>query len=285
MHPKEAALHNYMSPLQKYAMPVQSTSIDDKSDQTRRRINDFAKRAFRDMADRDYIAARLAFRAGLMPQGLWAAQQAFEKYLKYILLVNRIPAKKVKHDIAAAFGLLDDLPFKIELSERGRKFFDHVAAYGPERYLSTSYFVKGFVLLDLDCVVWDLRRYCQVLNVFDGELPPDDQQMLDQAHEALKNIDQHSPHKFRLGAGLLEKILTKKDHPARSALMWRNPFYCTKARKTVIAQDEWYAENAPLYLYPEMLDEVEKYVYLSKPLIKAYRAHLVKVTADPSQRP
>lgn len=63
-----------------------------KKDQDKldRRINDFASRSFRDMADRDYIAARLACRAELMPQCLWSAQQAIEKYLKYILLVNRI---------------------------------------------------------------------------------------------------------------------------------------------------------------------------------------------------
>ena len=34
------------------------------------RINDFAKRSFRDIADLDYIAARQASRAGLVPQFL-----------------------------------------------------------------------------------------------------------------------------------------------------------------------------------------------------------------------
>jgi len=33
------------------------------------------------------------------------------------------------------------------------------------------------------------------------------------------------------------------------------------------------ANNAPLYLNPEILDEVLKYVYLQRELIEAYRTH------------
>ena len=39
-------------------------------------LNDFAVRCFRDIADADYIAARMAYRADLMMQYLWASQQA-----------------------------------------------------------------------------------------------------------------------------------------------------------------------------------------------------------------
>lgn len=56
--------------------------MDKDRDHLEMRVNDFAARSFRDVADRDYVAARLACRAGLMPQFLWSAQQAFEKYLK-----------------------------------------------------------------------------------------------------------------------------------------------------------------------------------------------------------
>ena len=38
-------------------------------------LNDFALRSFRDIADGDYITARWACRAGLLPQYLWASQQ------------------------------------------------------------------------------------------------------------------------------------------------------------------------------------------------------------------
>jgi len=125
----------------------------------------------RDMADGDYISARLACRAVLIPQFLWAAQQALEKYLKYLLLVNRIPETEVRHNILSALELPEDLPFKIELRPQSLKFIKHIATYGEYRYLDISYFVRGYVLLDLDMAIWDLRRYCQVLDVRGKQLP------------------------------------------------------------------------------------------------------------------
>ncbi|WP_107804507.1 HEPN domain-containing protein [Nitrosomonas oligotropha] len=62
-------------------------------------INDFATRSFRDIADQDYIAARLSYRHGLYSQFHWQSLQALEKYLKAILLYNRIEAKNINHDI------------------------------------------------------------------------------------------------------------------------------------------------------------------------------------------
>ena len=56
-------------------------------------VNDFAIRSFRDIADGDYIAARMAYRAMLPVQFLWSSQQALEKYLKCILFIRRITAR------------------------------------------------------------------------------------------------------------------------------------------------------------------------------------------------
>jgi HEPN domain-containing protein len=56
-------------------------------------LKDFAFRSFFEIADGDYIAARTLYRAKLLPQFLSASQQALEKYLKYILLLNRIHAQ------------------------------------------------------------------------------------------------------------------------------------------------------------------------------------------------
>lgn len=64
-------------------------------------VNDFAIRSFRDIADGDYIAAGLACRSQLVMQYLWASQQAIEKYLTCILLLHRIPAKRMRHDLGA----------------------------------------------------------------------------------------------------------------------------------------------------------------------------------------
>jgi len=62
-------------------------------------INNFATRSFRDTGDGDYIAARLAYRAQLIPQFLWSSLQAIEKYLKCVLVLNRIRAPR-SHNLA-----------------------------------------------------------------------------------------------------------------------------------------------------------------------------------------
>ena len=49
-------------------------------------LNNIATRSFRDVADQDYIAARLCYRSNLMVQFVWMAEQAIEKYLKAILV-------------------------------------------------------------------------------------------------------------------------------------------------------------------------------------------------------
>jgi hypothetical protein len=74
-------------------MPVlkqQTTALIDakrlaKITQRDRELNSWAIRSFRDVAGGDYIAARLAYRARLPVQFLWASQQTIEKYLKSIV--------------------------------------------------------------------------------------------------------------------------------------------------------------------------------------------------------
>lgn len=250
-----------------------------------RQINSFATRSFRDIADGDYITARLAIRNGLMPQFLWSSQQAIEKYLKYILLVNRIPAKTVGHDLHAALELTKRLTFPIELRDRSRKFIDEIARVGPYRYLDVSYHVIGIALVNLDVTIWDLRRYAQVLDVFGKQLPPEEQALLKQSWRDLKDCKSHPPQSFRLHLGMLEKIIDDKDHPARSALIWQNPCFGPRARRFVKAKDQFHAQNAPLYLFPEMIDELEKYVRIPGRVLAGYRNHLAMIQADPSKRP
>ncbi len=73
-----------------------------------RELNSWAFRSFRDVADGDYIAARMAYRAQLPVQFLWASQQAIEKYLKCALFIRRKAAKTVRHALALALKLLED---------------------------------------------------------------------------------------------------------------------------------------------------------------------------------
>lgn len=260
----------------------------NEQDKLDRYINSFATQSFRDQADRDYIAARLACRAELMPQFLWASQQAIEKYLKAILLYNRVKVPKLTHDLTILLRLTEKLPptpFAIALGARSRKFIDHLATYGINRYMEKPYYVAGHVLVDLDLAVWELRRYCQVLNVFGKKLPPQEVKLLEQAFADLAISSAQPRYKFRVQGGFLEEVLKKPTHPARAALLWHNAAYGSRKRATVRVRDHMVAGNPLLYLYPEMLDELLKFVPLPGDLVKGYREHLAEVQADPSKRP
>lgn len=252
-------------------------SEEDKLD---RYLNSFATQSFRDQADRDYIAARLACRYELFPQFLWSSQQALEKYLKAILLYNRVKATKVGHDIRAAMRLAAGLPFKIELSDRSRGFIDMIATYGEFRYLDVPFHVYGHVLVDLDLAAWELRRYCQVLQVSGKVLPAEEQALLDEAHKRLAASSTEPRYKFRIHNGLLESIIAKRSHPSRAALLWQNPCFSARRRSTIKAKVHLNAQNPHLTHYPQMLEELQKYVYMPKKIVDAYRAHLAATLAE-----
>ena len=264
---------------------MSTSPYKSEQDKLERYVNSFATQAFRDQADRDYIAARLACRFELMPQFLWASHQAAEKYFKAIFLYNRIKATNVGHDLAKAQSLAGKLSFKIELSPRSQAFLDHLERCGQFRYIDVPYDVHGYVLIDLDVMVWELRRYCQILNVFGKVLPPAEQRRLDDAKAQLAQSSSKPTHKFRLQGGILETILENKAHPSRPALLWNNPVYGVRKRSTVRAKNHLHAQNPLLWLYPEMLDELLKYVFIPGKLVEAYRADLKDLKANPKGRP
>src|SRR5215470_15404381 len=114
-------------------------------------VNDFALRSFRDMADGDYIAARMACRAALLPQYLWASQQAIEKYLKCILLLNRIAARDVSHDLGKALKHIEKAGKPaLELCEPTSTFISYLDDTARFRYLEVSQWGGGHQLLTLD---------------------------------------------------------------------------------------------------------------------------------------
>jgi HEPN domain-containing protein len=181
-------------------------------------INDFAVRSFRDTADGDYIAARSAFRCTLYQQCFWSSQQAVEKYLKCILLLNRIPATNMGHNLC--FGL-DKIgregKFQVRLSPECRQFIEHLSTYGNHRYFETSYYSLGSEIFILDRTVWELRRYCTVLDYCLEEPNGEKKEMLE-----LRRIEQsenESPKKLQLQRGYLEKVIRDKEHLARKALI------------------------------------------------------------------
>lgn len=234
-------------------------------------VNDFATRSFRDTGDGDYIAARLAFRSQLVPQFLWSSLQAIEKYLKCMLVLNRIKAER-GHSLEDILGIFDkNKKFELRLSKDAKKFLVYLDTYGRHRYYETPYYIRGHELLLLDKTVWEIRRYARGMDYSIHSLSGEIVEMLE--HEIAANVSAESkpPHRFYIIGGRLESIIENPKHPSREPLLWQNAFYGKRSRKTVTLPGRGEAGNSPLWLHPEILDEVLKYVWLPKDVKDAYR--------------
>ncbi|WP_250626350.1 HEPN domain-containing protein [Pinirhizobacter soli] len=236
-------------------------------------INNFAERCFRDTADGDYLTARLAFCSGLVAQFLWSSQQALEKYLKYILLVNRVPAAAVGHDLLKALDLAKTVRFPPTFTSNSMEFFRHIAKCGVDRYLEFSFDIVGWPLHELDQTVWELRRYCQILH--GGMDVSTEREHLHYLHlqSMLAASDVAKARDFRICQGRLEKILDAPTHRSKSALLWKNAVYGDSPAPT--ADGDLFLEmvNSPLYLYPEMLDELVGLIKINPRSREAWQQH------------
>lgn len=236
------------------------------------KLNDFATRCFRDTADCEYIAARLCWHTGLFAQFRWQALHALEKYLKAILLYNRVPARKTGHSLSKALEKCKSLPFTIRRSDSSNRFIDSLDQTARFRYLEVSYFISGPALLELDKAVWEIRRYCRVL-AYDIRGPDGSiDNMLESQLRAIEQSERNLPQMFQNPGGLLERIVADRKHPSRAALIRHNGFFGTQRRRSFTATSTTMAVNSPLYLHPEILDTVRKYVYLPDDVVKAFLA-------------
>lgn len=235
-------------------------------------VNDFAIRSFRETADKDYIAARMAYRARLIQPFLWSALHCMEKYVKGILVLNRVKAHKGHSVLPGIERMKQHGKFELDLSADTVKFIKRLEDYGAEyRYYEVSYDVRPFDIVRFDRAIWELRRYCQPLdyNCVDtnGKTVNLLTLELGRVHRAKAN---HEKGTCIVG-GILEKIVEMKDHPAREALIWNNLFFGTSRRKRVMMRQDWEAGNSPFFLHPEIIDEVVKYVYIPKDIAKGVR--------------
>ncbi|MCZ8094138.1 MAG: HEPN domain-containing protein [Acidovorax sp.] len=244
-------------------------------------LNDFAIRSFRDTADQDYISARLCFRSSLIPQFHWAALQALEKYLKCILVLNRVKAPKT-HDLGRLFDLVkSELDVDLPLIAETREFIVYLDTYGRHRYFESSWAIEGNECNKLDCSVWDLRRFASVLRTDEHS---SQQLSVDQRRKAIAKISESGekhPHAFQIPGGLLERIVEDNKHASRPGLIWQNGYFGKSFRTKVKYWPHLNFANSPLTLRPEILDEVLKYVWLSRDMETAYRAHASKVQKSP----
>ena len=237
-------------------------------------LNTFAIRSFRDTADRDYIHARMAYRARLVPQFQWSALHCLEKYAKGILLINRIPAKKLRHEVSGALSLLARHgKFAIDLSEPARELVDRLESGAEFRYFEVSYYNRRFDIARLDKAVSELRRYCQVLD-WEIDTPSGPHNLLESGLARIRHAVASSQTDTCIMGGWLEGIIKDRKHPAREPLLWKNLFFGFSKRKTVKLSGYEEAGNSPLYLHPEILDDVVKYVYLPSRIENEWRAEL-----------
>lgn len=241
-------------------------------EQKQRYIIDFINRSFRDMADKDYIAARILYRAKLGPQFFWSAQQAIEKYLKGVLLYSNVSTRKLAHDLEKALQALEqitDIPF--DIPDDVRQFIRQLNQQGTNRYLERPAAARGEELLQLDRAVWYIRRYCYWMRGTTGpatipveRLPTE----LARVHA----FQEKDVNNFRIPGGYLEKILGTPKARLREHLVWKNFYYgsYTKRRIKNFTMQAW-SENPTHFMKPEIFDELARLVLFSKPVEDYFR--------------
>lgn len=245
-------------------------------------VNDFAIRSFRETADKDYITARMAYRARLIQPFRWSALHCLEKYVKGILLLNRVDAKNLGHSVLPGIERMKQHgKFELDLSADTAKFIKNLEDDGAEdRYYVVSYEIEPFDIARFDRAVWELRRYCQPLDYdtvgMNGNTVNLLTHELDRVHRAKEMHEKGTC----ISGGILEKIIEKKDHPAREALIWNNLFFGPSRRKTVKMRPDWEAGNAPFFLHPEIIDEVTKYVNIPRDIAVGARQFAKQKAAE-----
>ncbi len=235
-------------------------------------VNDFAIRSFRETADKDYIAARMAYRARLFQPFLWAALHCLEKYVKGILVLNRVKAHKGHSVLPGIDRMRQHGKFELDLSPDTVRFIKKLEDYGAEyRYYEVSYDSQPFDIIRLDRAVWELRRYCQPLDYDIRDLSGKTVNLLTLELQRIHRAKAKNEKGTCVMGGTLEKIIEGKDPPAREPLIWNNLFFGPSRRKSLKMTSGWEAGNSPFFLHPEIIDEVIKYVHIPKVVANGVR--------------
>lgn len=237
-------------------------------------INDFANRSFRDHADQDYIMARIAYRKEFDQQFLWCSLQALEKYLKAILLYNRVSAKGIGHNLVEGLNRvkqISDLGFSLPSSDT-ENFIEYISAYGADRYLSHPTYLRDKALLTLDKTVWCIRRYCyfmrQVINKDGQEIS-----FFESNKQKVTNpYFETNRHKYKIFNGYLEKVIEKR-LPSYNALVWKN-FYYGRVKKHAIKNIciRMSSQNPTHSLHPEKFSVLNQLVDFPRAIRNEYES-------------
>lgn len=229
-------------------------------------LNDFANRSFRDVADQDYIAARLSYRANLREPFLWSSLQAFEKYFKAILLYNRVSSKNIGHNINKALKRVEEInDLHFTIPDTAKEFIKYLNDYGSNRYLEHSTHLKSNALLEHDHAIWHVRKYCFYMR---GEIKRSNGTAYDLLPSNIQKISlpeyNKYPYKYKLRGGFLEEVIKKNKEPAQY-LIWHNFYYGRNNKKKIKNhRNHMSSMNPTLMLHPELIDELSQLVHFSK---------------------
>ncbi|MBB3190600.1 hypothetical protein [Halomonas cerina] len=236
-------------------------------------INDFANRSFRDLADQDYIMARIAYRKEFDHQFRWCSLQALEKYLKAILIYNRVSARGLGHNLDKALVRvqdIEDLEFALPSSDV-ESFIEYISRFGPDRYLSHPTHLREDSLITLDKAVWCVRRYC----FFMRQVVTHDGVEVDlfesNKKKATNPYYEANRHKYKIFNGYLEKVISK-GLPSYEDLVWKN-FFFGKVKKHKIKNFRFRmsSQNPTHSIHPDIFYTLEQLVDFPKEVKNAYK--------------
>jgi len=244
---------------------------------TREKRNSVIKDCFRDIADKDYILARSAWRHDLSGQFLWMSLQAIEKYLKSILLYHDENTKDIKHNLIKAIRriesrCLNDCIF----DEDTKKFCEKINVFGLDRYLGFPRNTHGIDMLRLDATVWKIRRFCQDLHFLEfhgDDLPPrypSYEDYLDYL-KSDKCIKEKIEFRLIIPKGYLEKVLDTKKYPMqRQTLIWKNQYFGLRRKGHFKIKLRWKYQKPTHFSYPEIFPWAKERIKFSNEIIEYF---------------
>ncbi len=228
-------------------------------------LNEYALQSLRNTADQDYIAARSSYKASLIEPFLWSSLHSIEKYLKAILLLNSIKAKRFGHDICKlleSVKRIEELNFR--LPSDVEVFVNYINNYGENRYYEGGVNLEEYALDNLDQTIWYIRRYCYNWKAYEGF--------------NVSKIDpsyfEANPKKFKLSDGFIEKTILEKSS-AYPYLAWNNCFFgeelCNRAE--VRKNQSTFSFINPILPYwgKEAFDVLKNYVDFSNSTKKYFQ--------------
>lgn len=208
-------------------------------------LNKIAREGFLDLADYDYISARVSFRLNLREQFYWSALQTVEKYFKAILLFNGQKVRDIKHHVVEAQKrITKDARVPLVLDHYHLDLLGVLEEFGNNRYRTGFTRMLGDELPKLDQLVWTIRHYARSTRLeIDG---------VDKSEWYLQNLlppkPADAPTSNQISDGELEKILAQgDDDPLRQELVWCNCYYGKPENATPLPPRGHSSSHIPVY--------------------------------------